>query len=69
MYTCYTKMKNKFILNVNLSDGKSAISLQNRFMLFFGFKTCPASDLAPLHMLYNVSELAPLLQVDATFVV
>ena len=40
---------------VCLSDGQSAISLQNGFMLYVGFKT-------PLHTLYNVSELAPLLQ-------
>ena len=38
------------------------ISLQNGFRLYFGFKTCPASDLTPLHTLYKVTELAPLLQ-------
>ena len=41
-------------------------SLQNGYRLYFGFKTCPASGLAPLHKLYNVSELAPLLQEYAT---
>ena len=32
----------------------------------FSFKTCPPSGLGPLHTLYNVSELAPLLQGYAT---
>ena len=49
--------------NVYLSDGQSAISLQNGFSLHFSFKTCSASDLASL---YNVSELTPLLQGYAT---
>ena len=49
-------------INGYLSDIQSAISLQNGLRLYFGFKTCPASNLAPLHTLYNVNELAPLLQ-------
>ena len=49
-------------INVYLSDSQSSISLQNGFRLYFGFKTCPASNFAPLHTLYNVSELFPLLQ-------
>ena len=40
--------------------------LKNGFRLYFGFKTCPASGLAPLQSLYNVSELTPLLQGYAT---
>ena len=53
-------------INVYLSDGQSAISLQNELRLYFGFKTWPACNLVPLHTLYNVSELAPLLQGYAT---
>ena len=44
-------------INVYLLDAESMISLQNVIRLYFGFKTCPASDLAPLHTLYNVREL------------
>ena len=40
--------------------------LTKRVKLYFGFKTSPVRDLAPLHMLNNVSELAPLLQECAT---
>ena len=45
------------------SDSQSYISIQNGFMLYFGFKTCPASELAQLmhYTLYRVSELPPLL--------
>ena len=53
-------------INVYLWDGQSALSLQNGFRLYFGFKLCPASHLAPLHTLYNVSDLAPLMQGYAT---
>ena len=48
-------------MNVYLSDSQSEIGLHNGFMLYFDFKTCPASDLAQLihYTLCGVSELPP----------
>ena len=47
-------------INLYLSDGQSTISLQNGFMLYFGFK----SDIAPLPTFYNVSELRGLFKYE-----
>ena len=41
-------------------------NLTKRVRLYFGFKTCPVGDLAPLYTLNNVSEMATLLQGYAT---
>ena len=50
-------------INVYLLKRLITITLQNGFMLYMYLgKTCPVSDLAPLHSSYNVSELAPLLR-------